>query len=92
MARAAAALRCGPVELRHRDQVAHRVVAQPPPAIVERLAREIAAVLALPEIAAQLAKLGAEPVGSTPVQFAAFMQSENQRWGKIIRERGIKPE
>jgi tripartite-type tricarboxylate transporter receptor subunit TctC len=61
-------------------------------AIVERLAKEIAAVLALPEIDAQLLKLGAEPVGSSPAAFAAFMTAENERWGKIIRERGIKPE
>jgi tripartite-type tricarboxylate transporter receptor subunit TctC len=60
------------------------------PAIVERLAREIAAVLALPEVDARLAQLGAEPVGSTPVAFAAFMRAESVRWSRIIRERGIK--
>jgi len=63
-----------------------------PPAIVERLAREIAAVLALPEVQAQFVKLGAEPVGSTPPQFAAFFRAEAERWARILKERGIKPE
>jgi tripartite-type tricarboxylate transporter receptor subunit TctC len=62
------------------------------PAIVQRLASEIAAVIALPEVNTQMLKLGAEPVGSPPVAFAAFYKAEAARWGKIIRERGIKPE
>jgi tripartite-type tricarboxylate transporter receptor subunit TctC len=62
------------------------------PAIVDRLAKEIAVVLALPEVDAQLLKLGAEPVGSTPAQFAVFYRAEAARWGRIIQERGIKPE
>jgi tripartite-type tricarboxylate transporter receptor subunit TctC len=60
--------------------------------IVERLAREVAAIVAEPEMSAQLQNLGAEPVGSTPPAFGAFYRSEAERWGKIIRERGIKPE
>jgi len=63
-----------------------------PPAIVDRLARELAAVIALPEVNAQMQKLGAEPVGSSPAQFAAFYKAEAVRWGSIIKERGIKPE
>ena len=40
----------------------------------------------------QFAKLGAEAVGNTPVAFTAFYREESARWGKIIRDRGIKPE
>jgi tripartite-type tricarboxylate transporter receptor subunit TctC len=61
-------------------------------AIIDRLAHEVAAIVATPEINAQLQNLGAEPVGSTPAAFAAFYRSEAERWGQIIRERGIKPE
>lgn len=60
--------------------------------IVDRLAREIAAIVSTPEISGQLRNLGAEPVGSTPATFAAFYRSEAGRWGRIIKERGIKPE
>jgi tripartite-type tricarboxylate transporter receptor subunit TctC len=63
-----------------------------PQRIVDKLAAELAAIIATQELKDQLARLGAEPVGSSPAEFAAFMQSEHARWGKIIRERGIKPE
>jgi len=42
--------------------------------------------------AARARELGAEPVGSSPPEFAAFYKAEAARWGKIIKERGIKPE
>jgi tripartite-type tricarboxylate transporter receptor subunit TctC len=61
-------------------------------AVIDRLAREVAAIVATPEISTQLQNLGAEPVGSTPAAFAAFYTSEAERWGRIIKERGIKPE
>jgi tripartite-type tricarboxylate transporter receptor subunit TctC len=68
------------------------VAAGTAPRIVNRLHGDLAAVIGTPETRAQLAKLGAEPVGSSPDDFAAFMRGEHVRWGKIIRERGIKPE
>jgi tripartite-type tricarboxylate transporter receptor subunit TctC len=63
-----------------------------PRAIIDRLAREVDAILGELEMREQLRNLGAEPVGSTPVAFAAFYRSEAERWGTIIKERGIKPE
>ena len=36
--------------------------------------------------------LGAEAVGNSPAAFTAFVKEESARWGKIIRDRGIKPE
>ena len=63
-----------------------------PRAIVDRLAREVAAILGAPEITEQLKNLGAEPVGSTPVAFGTFYKAEAERWGGIVKERGIKPE
>jgi tripartite-type tricarboxylate transporter receptor subunit TctC len=62
------------------------------PKIVERLHGELAEVLRGAELREQFAKLGAEAVGNTPVAFAAFVREESMRWGKIIRDRGIKPE
>jgi hypothetical protein len=34
--------------------------------------------------------LGAEPVGSTPQEFAAFIGAESTRWGKVVRDAGIR--
>jgi tripartite-type tricarboxylate transporter receptor subunit TctC len=60
--------------------------------IVNKLAGDLIAIIGTPEVKAQFAKLGAEPVGSQPDDFAQFMKAEAARWGKIITERGIKPE
>ena len=61
----------------------------PRPAIT-RLRDEVAKVLAIPDTKERLAALGADPVGSTPEQLAADIKTDYARWGKIIRERGIK--
>jgi tripartite-type tricarboxylate transporter receptor subunit TctC len=63
-----------------------------PPEIVERLSREIARIVALPDMRAKILDQGAVPVGSTPEQFAAFIRSEQDKWAKVIRESGAKPE
>jgi len=63
-----------------------------PPAIVKRLQTEIAAILKLPDVRERLARDGLEPVGSTPEQFAAYIRSEIEKWGKVVREAGIKLE
>jgi tripartite-type tricarboxylate transporter receptor subunit TctC len=62
------------------------------PAVVERLQKEIAKSLESPDVKAKLASLGAEPVGNTPPEFAAMIKSETAKWGKIVRDAGIKPE
>ena len=63
-----------------------------PAEIVARLNAELAKLLRSPDVIEQLARLGAVPVGDTPEQFGAFVKAESQRWGKIIRDLGIKPE
>jgi tripartite-type tricarboxylate transporter receptor subunit TctC len=67
-------------------------VAGTPPETVARLQAEVAKVLRLPEVRERLAALGAEPVGSTPEEFGAFIRAERTRWGRIIREKGIRSE
>ena len=62
------------------------------PKIVEKLHGELAEILRGAELREQFAKLGAEAVGNTPIAFSAFVKEESMRWGKIIRDRGIKPE
>jgi tripartite-type tricarboxylate transporter receptor subunit TctC len=62
------------------------------PEIVARLQAELAKVLATPEVKAQLITLGAEGVGDSPPSFAAFFRTETVRWGKLIKDLGIKPE
>ena len=61
-----------------------------PPAIVRRVSSDIAAVVRMPEVRARLAELGAEPVGSTPEEFAAYNRSELGKWAKIVKDSGAK--
>jgi tripartite-type tricarboxylate transporter receptor subunit TctC len=63
-----------------------------PASIVERLQGELSTILRGAALREQFAKLGAEAVGNAPAAFAAFVREESARWGKIIRDRGIKPE
>jgi tripartite-type tricarboxylate transporter receptor subunit TctC len=64
--------------------------AKTPPAIVSLLNAELGKMIAKPAIVARFQELGAEPMGGTPEQAAAFIQSEEDKWGKVIREGGIK--
>ncbi len=60
-----------------------------PRPIVDRLAREIAALVAAPETRTRLVAIALEPLpGSTPDSFAAFVKSEVQRWAPIVKASG----
>jgi tripartite-type tricarboxylate transporter receptor subunit TctC len=64
-----------------------------PEAIVERLRAEVRAVLALPEVVDKLAASGSgDPYLTTPEQFAARMRADFARYGKVIRETGLRVE
>jgi tripartite-type tricarboxylate transporter receptor subunit TctC len=61
-----------------------------PPAIIERLQREVIAALATSEVKAYMAGASIEAVGSTPAEFGAFFRAEKDRWARIVRETGAK--
>lgn len=63
-----------------------------PQAIVNKLSAEVARIVKLPEVSQRFQLDGAEAVGSTPLEFAAFLKAEMQKWSKVIRDAGIKPE
>ena len=68
------------------------VPAGTPQAIVDTLQREVVKILARPETRAKFAELGFETIGSSPEQFAAQIRTEIARWGKVIKDAGIKAE
>lgn len=61
-----------------------------PRPIVDRLHRETVAVLRQPDVIARMAADGSEPSGGTGSELAAYMQSELDKWGAIIRKANIK--
>jgi tripartite-type tricarboxylate transporter receptor subunit TctC len=63
-----------------------------PDRILTRLHATIAKIVATPEVRTRIADLGAEPVGSTPADFARFIKFEFDKWGPIIRQTGARAE
>lgn len=61
-----------------------------PPPILDRMAAAVAAALREPEVIARLAQLGAEPVGSTPAGFAAFVTDARRAAEQLVREGRIE--
>jgi len=66
--------------------------AKTPRPIVDRLQREIAAVLKDPDVQARYAVLGNEPVGNTPDEYAAQIKADLAQWGVIVKRAGIRIE
>jgi tripartite-type tricarboxylate transporter receptor subunit TctC len=63
-----------------------------PAEIVDKLNKEINASLADPAIKARLANLGITVFAGSPADFGKFIADETEKWGKVIKFAGIKPE
>ena len=63
-----------------------------PQPVQDRLAQEAVRALRAPDVAKHMANEGAEIVASTPAQFAAYIKSETDKWGRVIKAAGIKPQ
>lgn len=59
-------------------------------AIIARLHSELLKTLAQPDMKERMFNLGMEPVGNTPDEFAAVVNGDLAKWGKVIRESGIR--
>jgi tripartite-type tricarboxylate transporter receptor subunit TctC len=66
--------------------------ARTPKAIIERLHREVAAILKESAVAERMAKSALEPIGDTPNEFSRYLKSESDKWGKLVKFAGIRPE
>ena len=60
-----------------------------PPAIAARLSSTIAEILRSPEVTKRYAEVGAEPVGNTPEEMAAWQKEDTERWRAVIRAGNI---
>ena len=63
-----------------------------PAEIVNRLYGEVARALRAGDVRERLAADGAEPVGSTPAEFAAFIRAEIEKWARVAKAARIRPE
>jgi tripartite-type tricarboxylate transporter receptor subunit TctC len=63
-----------------------------PPAVINKLNAEINKVLKQPDVATSLTRQGAEVIGGTPQEFAAYIKSEIPKWAKVVRDSGARPD
>jgi tripartite-type tricarboxylate transporter receptor subunit TctC len=61
-----------------------------PRSIVDKWHAEIVRILQKPEVRERFVGMGADPVGNTPEEFAAYMRSETAKWGALVKANGIK--
>ena len=66
------------------------VPAKTPPEVVKFLNAELNKMIAKPAVVARFQELGAEPMGGTPEQAAAYIRNEENKWGRVIRDIGLK--
>ena len=64
--------------------------AKTPRAIIDRLYKETVKVVQAPEFKERLVQLGSDAVGSTPEQWAEFIKTEIDKWGRIAKIAGVK--
>jgi tripartite-type tricarboxylate transporter receptor subunit TctC len=65
--------------------------AKTPPDVVARLNKEIAAIVALPDVQERIRKVGLSPAYEDGAKFRAQIRADHERFGKIIRDAGIVP-
>ena len=63
-----------------------------PEPLVARINTDLVRALQAPEVRERFAAQGLDAVGSTPVEFATYLNSEILRWAKVVKAAGIKPE
>lgn len=61
-----------------------------PEPIAARLRQAVQEVMQEDEVKQRMADIGAQPVGSTPAEFAAFLKKEDAKWGEVVRKGNIK--
>jgi tripartite-type tricarboxylate transporter receptor subunit TctC len=60
-----------------------------PREIIGKINGEVVQMLNTPEVRARMAREGADPVGSTPEQFAARVKGELEKWAKVAKAAGM---
>lgn len=61
-----------------------------PPRVIDRLQKEMARALFLPDVQSALTKLGVTAVGSTPEEFGALLRTEVPRWAEVSKRAGVE--
>lgn len=60
-----------------------------PAPIIDKMSREIARIVALPDFKKKMEEIGAEPIGNTPAQMAQQIRDDTERYAKLVRDAGV---
>jgi tripartite-type tricarboxylate transporter receptor subunit TctC len=63
-----------------------------PAEIIDKLNKEVNAIVADPKTKAQLVDLGVPPMSMTPTEFGKLIEDQTEKWAKVIKFADIKPE
>jgi tripartite-type tricarboxylate transporter receptor subunit TctC len=63
-----------------------------PRAVIERLQREIKAVVDASDMREKLLQSAFEPIADTPAEFTRYLAAERLKWGRVVRDAHVKPE
>ena len=63
-----------------------------PQPLIDRLSAELAKIMRDPAIKAKFADLGADAIGSTPAELAAYMEAERKKWAEVVKAANIRIE
>jgi tripartite-type tricarboxylate transporter receptor subunit TctC len=63
-----------------------------PAAVINKLNAEINRILKLPDVNSTLTRQGAEVLGGTSQEFAAYVKAEIPKWTKVVKESGARPD
>jgi tripartite-type tricarboxylate transporter receptor subunit TctC len=63
-----------------------------PQPIIDRINRELRILVDLPDVRARIAADGGDPMPSSPEEYAADIERENQKWGALIKKLNLKVE
>jgi tripartite-type tricarboxylate transporter receptor subunit TctC len=66
--------------------------ASTPPEVLELLNTEVTRIIGDADMKTRFANEGAEPVGGSPRDFATYLKADYEKWGRVVKEAGIRPE
>lgn len=63
-----------------------------PSAVAEKWQKDVAKVIAMPDVAKRIAGVAGEPRGTTPDAFATYLKTENEKMGKLVKDANVRAE